>query len=90
MEIDRGVQNIRRENEQEGDFSSKLYDKEKTVAAWIRLRKNPAHPFQQQHTRRYVSYCTSVLSIDHLSTIYRPSVDQNVDKYRPTIDGRYL
>ena len=43
-----------------------------------------------QHTRRYVSYCTSVLSIDHLSTIYRPSVDQNVDKYRPTIDGRYL
>ena len=44
----------------------------------------------QQHTRRYVSYCTSVLSIDHLSTKYRPSVDQNVDNYRPTIDGRYL
>ena len=32
IEINRGVQNIRRENEQEGDFSSKLYEKEKTVA----------------------------------------------------------
>jgi len=31
MEINRGVQNIRRENEQEGDFSSKLHEKEKTV-----------------------------------------------------------
>ena len=32
MEINRGVHSIRRENEQEGDFSSKLHEKERTVA----------------------------------------------------------
>jgi len=67
-----------------------------TISATFTLQLSPISKRVKflQHTRRYVSYCTSVLnrpSIYHnlsiyLSTIYRPSVDQNVDKYRPTID----
>eukprot|EP00985_Skeletonema_marinoi_P011440 scaffold5445_cov140-Skeletonema_marinoi.AAC.3 len=70
MEIDRGVQNIRRENEQEGDFSSKLlHEKERTVALDrgglnIISEKSSRHrPSFQQHNLIKITTVTPTSSL---------------------------
>ena len=65
MEINRGVHSIGSENEQEGDFSSKLHEKEKTV--W-RFEFDSANLFSsnQQPTTNNVIKITTVTSTSSL------------------------